>query len=263
MTRQLATIDSLVRDLRALGVAGGTTLMAHTSLSALGCVNGGPPALIAALGSVLGPNGTLVMPTHSSDVSDPAVWIDPPVPVAWHQTIRQTMPPYDPATTPTWRMGAAAESFRTHPGTRRSAHPRQSCAARGRNAARIVDDHPFDCAMGERSPLGRLYELDAWVLLLGIGHERNTSLHLAEYRATFRSKRTTTFGSPVTIDGVRRWHEVEDIECDDSDFGRLGDDYERDAGQVFRGPVGQAAGRLMRLRPLVDYAVRWMERNRH
>jgi aminoglycoside 3-N-acetyltransferase len=111
--------------------------------------------------------------------------------------------------------------------------------------------------------LARLYDLDAWILLLGVMHDRNTSLHLAEYRARYPSKKTASFGSPVTIDGAWRWHVVDDPDFDDSDFARLGADYEQNIGQAFVGRVGRADARLMRLRPMVDYAVRWMERNRH
>jgi len=257
-----ATVASLVHDLAGLGVQPGTTVMVHCSLSALGFVSGGAPAVIAALTQALGERGTLVMPTHSSDLSDPAGWHQPPVPVEWHQTIRDTMPAYHPVTTRTWRMGAVAESFRTHPDVVRSAHPRQSCAARGPHAARIVDDHALDCAMGERSPMGRLYELDAWVLLLGVDHDRNTSLHLAEYRANWLSKKNATFASPVTIVGERHWLTVEDLDFDDSDFARLGADFERDTGQVIVGPVAGATARLMQIRPLVDYAVKWINRAR-
>jgi aminoglycoside 3-N-acetyltransferase len=246
-TDRPATVDSLV---------------AHSSLSALGYVAGGTPAVIEALTRALGPAGTLVMPAHSSDLSDPAEWRAPPVPPRWHQTIRDGMPAYDPAVTPTWKMGVIAETFRSQPGVKRSAHPRQSCAARGPASDTVVEKHAIDCAMGEHSPLARLYDLDAWVMLLGVIHDRNTSLHLAEYRARYPSKKTVSFGSPVTIDGVRRWHVVEDLDFDDSDFARLGIDYERDTEQVFVGRVGQATARLMRLRPLVDYAVHWMERNR-
>ena len=261
-TDRPATVDTLQADLAALGVKAGTVLMAHSSLSALGYVVGGPPTVIDALTGALGSAGTLVMPTHSGDLSDPAEWRAPPVPPAWHQTMRDSMPAYDPTVTPTWHMGAIAENFRTLPGVKRSAHPRQSCAARGAEADRIVGHHPLDCGMGERSPLAQLYDLDASILLLGVMHDRNTSLHLAEYRARFPSKRTASFGSPVMIDGVRRWHVVDDLAFNDDDFAELGLDYERDSGQVSVGRVGQATARLMRIRPLIDYAVGWLERNR-
>ncbi|HJQ58509.1 MAG TPA: AAC(3) family N-acetyltransferase [Vineibacter sp.] len=257
-----ASIDSLSHDLAALGVRPGTTLLVHSSLASMGWVIGGAPSAVAALTAVLGPDGTLVMPTHSGVLSDPAEWVAPPVPAAWHAHIRSHMPAYDPETTVTRIMGAIPESFRTQPGARRSAHPRQSCAARGPQAAFITDDHALECAMGECSPLARVYDLDGWVLLLGVGHARNTSLHLAEHRARYPAKRDKSFGSPVTIDGARRWLVVQDLDFDDSDFAAVGDAFERERREVAVGTVGYAPARLMRQRPLVDFGARWMTANR-
>jgi aminoglycoside 3-N-acetyltransferase len=96
-----ATINSLTPNLGALGVTAGSVLLVHSSLSALGYVNGGAPAVIAALQRALTRQGTLVMPTHSSDLFDPKDWRAPPVPAEWHQMLRETMPAHDPATTPT------------------------------------------------------------------------------------------------------------------------------------------------------------------
>ncbi len=71
-----ATTADLVRDLRALGVAAGQVLMVHSSLSGLGRVLGGAPAVVRALLAAVGPDGTLVMPAFSPEVSDPARWAD-------------------------------------------------------------------------------------------------------------------------------------------------------------------------------------------
>jgi aminoglycoside 3-N-acetyltransferase len=159
-------------------------------------------------------------------------------------------------------MGAIPECFRSHPGVVRSTHPRQSFAARGRQAHVVTAGHDRDCAMGERSPLARVYDLDGHVLLLGVGHDRNTSLHLAEHRASFPAKRTAPFASPVQIDGARRWLVTEDLDFDDSDFGVIGAAFEQEPAAVATGRVGYGTARLMRQRALVDFGARWMTANR-
>lgn len=154
------TVDSLYRELIRLGVQPGTTMLVHSSLSALGWVCGGPVAVLQALDQALGAAGTLVMPAHSGHLSDPAKWENPPVPSEWWETIRETMPAYESDATPTCWMGVIAATFRSLPGVRRSAHPQVSFAARGPQAEAIVTGHELEYSLGETSPLARLYELD-------------------------------------------------------------------------------------------------------
>ena len=136
-----ATVDSLKADFSALGVESGMVLLVHSSLSALGWVCGGPVAVIIALQHVLGSAGTLVMPAHSTDLSDPGRWENPPVPESWWRIIRETMPAYRPDLTPTRKMGIIAETFRKQNGVLRSAHPHVSFCAFGAHARKITDNH--------------------------------------------------------------------------------------------------------------------------
>ena len=263
-TETPATVESLRADFKTLGIEEGMVLLVHSSLSAMGWVCGGAVAVIIALQEVLGETGTLVMPTHSTDLSDPSQWENPPVPEAWWQTIRETMPAYDPDLTPTRSMGKIAETFRKQSDVMRSAHPQSSFCARGPQASPIVNNHSLAYGMGENSPLARIYDLHGFVLLLGVGHSRNTSIHLAEYRADFPTKRIVQESAPTSQAGSRIWTTFEDIDVNDSDFDRLGEDFLRsDAGAVVQqDKVGIANCQLMPQRTIVDFAVNWLEENR-
>ena len=97
------TRENRISDLGALGLVAGDTVLVHSSLSAIGYVVGGAQAVVLALLDVLGAEGTLVVPTHSGDLSDPSRWEDPPVPVDWWPVIRETMPAFDASLTPRGR----------------------------------------------------------------------------------------------------------------------------------------------------------------
>ncbi|MFD3734831.1 aminoglycoside N(3)-acetyltransferase [Streptomyces sp. NPDC058632] len=257
-TGPLVTRDPLAAGLADLGVRRGETLLVHSSLSSLGRVNGGPVAAVGALLDVLGPDGTLVVPAQSGDLCDPAPWSDPPVPETWWETMRATMPGYDPATAPTRGAGVVPETVRTRPGALRSAHPQTSFAALGRRAAEVVAVHAQDCRPGEHSPPAALERLDARVLLPGTGYDTCACLHLAEYRIP---PPLVAVGRP----GPAGRETLPEVPITSGRFDEPGHDFERDrpAGRpVLRGTVGAAGVRLFPLPDAVAYTRRWLELHR-
>lgn len=175
-----------------------------------------------------------------------------------------TMPTCRPDLTPTRNMGVISETFRKQNGVLRSVHPHVPFCTLGAHAEEITDNHSLAFGMGEESPLARAYDLNGHALLLGVGHERNSSLHLVEYRTTYPTKRFVQEGSPICTSSVKAWAIFENVDLDASDFEHIGDDFlNSDAGNVIHhGRVGLVDCQLMPQREIVDFAVDWIEVHR-
>jgi len=152
----------LVAELQKLGLRRGGVLLVHSSLSSLGFVPGGPAAVIAALRDALGPDGTLMMPTHTWE------WMNRGLRV------------FDVHTTPGC-VGTIAEHFRKIDGTLRSLHPTHSVAAQGPQATEMLIGHEeAETPCGTGTPYARLLEADGQILLLGAMLDSNTAFHCME-----------------------------------------------------------------------------------
>lgn len=246
MSEPFNTRSSLVRQLWDLGIEPGMVLMVHSSFSKVGWTNGGAGAAIRALFNVLGPNGTLVMPAASPQLSPTDAMIDGSAP---DQV-------FEKHTTPT-TMGLLAETFRSWPGTLRSDHPIESVCANGPLAAEIVAEHALEFCEGRGTPFEKLHTLGAFTLLLGVGFNRCTSLHFAESLSIRR--RTTTNLLPVVDAGGARWLAVSDMAADNSThFPVVGARFAR-TGAVKEGKVGNADSVLFATRDLVNFATQYFD----
>lgn len=229
------TFDSLVREFSELGVVAGMTVMVHSSLGRVGWTTGGPVTVIRALLESVGPDGTVAMPAESPTVSDPGAHL----------------PVFDPLTTPT-TMGAVPEAFRTFPGTVRSNHPLVSVCANGRFSGEITKHHELAFCEGLGTPFEKLYLLDAFTLLLGVGFDRCTSLHYAE--SLVPSRRTAISRFPMMRNGERVWMEVPDMASDNGvHFPIVGARFASNCA-VRTARVGDADAMLFSTRKLVDFA---------
>ena len=258
---KVITKEDIIKGLKETGLKRNDTVIVHTSLKSMGYVCGGAQAVIEALIDVVGNDGTIMMPAQSWKNLDPEDGVHWDADESDWQIIRDYWPAYDKNITPTNTMGAVAEMFRQWPGCLRSDHPARSVCAYGKLAEYLTKDHDISNIFGEGSPIARLYELDGKVLLLGVGYDKNTSLHLADSRADYPGKHNCTEYSAVMENGHRVWKKYDTLYVDGDDFKEIGKAFEK-VSTVNKGLIGKASIRLMRQRELVDFAVKWMEQNR-
>lgn len=166
MMRRTIGVGEVVEQLLAMGVEREGVLVVHTAFSMVAPMERGPKGLIEALQTAVGPDGTVVMPSMTDEDNHP----------------------FDAGKTSCLGMGVVADRFWRLPGVWRSESP-HAFAAIGRMAAEITRAHPVDVPHGMNSPIGRVYELNGQVLLLGVGHDANTTIHLAENMAGVRYRR--------------------------------------------------------------------------
>ncbi|CAF1137889.1 unnamed protein product [Adineta ricciae] len=260
------TAERLKEDFRKLGVSFGMTLLVHCSLSKIGWIAGGPVTVIQVLLDLLGPHGTLIMPSHTSDNTDPKYGSNSFIPPEWFDAIRKSLPGYQADITPTFKMGKVSETFRHWPGVLRSQHPLYSVIALGEKAKLITEHHYDSC--GEQSPLARLYACmdNGYVLLLGVQHKNNTSLHLSEYRYQINKNSEKSFRCSAAImdseTNERQWIEWVDYDYRADDFIDIGNAFDSIEGNTKIGKVGLAECKLIPQHLLVDFGVDWMTKNR-
>jgi aminoglycoside 3-N-acetyltransferase len=151
-----------------------TPVIAHASLSAFGEVVGGAETLLrATLDSV----GALVMPTftYMTMITPEVGPQNNGVTYGSEHDLNRMAEPFKLDMPVDKQMGVIPEKLRQHPRARRSGHPIQSFA--GIYAEKFLAAQTLQNPLG---PIGALAEEDGWVLLLGVDHTVNTSIHYAE-----------------------------------------------------------------------------------
>lgn len=214
------TRDELRGGFRGLGLDSGDGVLVHSSLSSLGRVDGGAETVVDALRDAVGDDGTVMMPTFT-----------------------RYDRPYDPDTSPS-TVGAITEAFRKRPAAVRSTHPTKSVAAIGPNATSLVDDHDLRNSIGPGSPIHRLIdERCGAILLLGVDHTSNSTLHVAERLADLPYRDQLAETTIRRRDGSTETVEVNRVHCSRG-FGVVGS-VARRLGIRREGRVGDATARLL------------------
>ncbi len=238
----MLTYRDFTRAFEELGLGSHSLVIAHASLSAFGEVAGGADTVV---GSLLSTCGTVIMPTFTYRTMVIPTVGPPDNAIDYGSTDEENLKaeffrpkmPADPA------MGVVAETLRQHSRATRSSHPLLSFS--GVNAEEALQSQ----TLGEPlAPIEWLAEYDGDVLLLGVGHTANTSLHLAEKKAG----RKQFIRWALTPQGV--------IEC--PNWPGCSDGFQAIAprleGVVRRVPLGESVIEIVPLRDLIHIAVSWI-----
>lgn len=170
------TYNTIVRGLRALGLNQSSRVVVHSSLSSFGQVAGGAETVVGAITAVC---GAVIAPTFTYQtllvpkVGPPDNGMEYGEDVAYVDFWRPDLPPHP-------NIGLIPATLLKHPAARRTQHPALSFVGIGHDVERLLAlqtlDDPF-------APLGWLADNGGDILLMGVTHRTNTTIHIAERRA--------------------------------------------------------------------------------
>lgn len=154
-------IDQMHEALKEAGVKRGGILFVQASLNRFYNFKGTAVDVLSMLEELIGPEGTLVMPSFPEHSNNEPFFFD----------VRKT-----PGQT-----GLLCELFRRRPGVIRSLHPSHSTCASGPMAEELLSEHhlsPFVC--GDKSPLAKIGRYGGQLLGLGLPPGYITFYHVVE-----------------------------------------------------------------------------------
>ena len=235
----------LIGELERAGLSAGDHVLVHSSLRKVGPIDGGADILLDALLEVVGSTGTLAIPT-------------------FHGTRPCPQPFFDASSTP-GKTGILGERLRSRPGTRRSIHPSHSVGATGVRAAEFLDEHLLGEAVGIGSPFDRLAQAGGKVLLAGVGHQANTTVHCGEAYAGAQKFFWNDGPLPIAkvrcADGSVVEHQLDCSSSCSRAFDAI-DAPLRVASRVQDFRLGDAAACLMKGQDVIDATVALLKRDR-
>ena len=248
--RNIVTKDDIKNGLRNLRIRSGYHLGVHSSLNSFGNVKGGAIAIIDALLEIVGKEGTIVMPTFSTNRTEFELTSEEKaIGLLWKFKIL----PFNPEETPCW-TGIIPETFRKMKKVIRSKHPVFSIAAIGSKAKEIIDK-------GNKPGLEvwkRLLDLGGYILLIGVDLGSCTAMHLAEERIILPDHIIGRITPPQWI--LEKYPENEW----ETDFGPYPDFLKLERPCLEKKimkteKVGNATLKLVKLKELIDLYIEYLE----
>lgn len=235
-----------------LGIKSGDHIALGMSFGSIGMVSDGPNSFVEALLDVVGPNGTIMIPTFTGNY--------PLFLVKYHKipVLRKRVTIFKKEETPSY-TGIIAEHIRNDPRAIRSNHPTNSFAAIGAKANCLLRDHNHHSP--SYSPYSKLADINGKILVIGLDYNFIGIRHEAQSRAGLLNCIPPTRGALFfdKSDKVRIFIRRDLGGC----TKRLPDMINnlREAGIVTGGSIGKAQAVVIPARESLDIMINLLESN--
>lgn len=213
--------DDILAQLNNIGIQRGMLVLVDADCSTLGYIIGGIQTFIDALMEKVGYDGTIVMPAFTPSNLDPACHGAEKIMRENWEIVRDHALPFDRKLSPPDSKDPMIHQFLRNDGVVRSYHPIYSFAAWGKYAKLICDKHPLHFGLSKDSPLGKLSELNSYVLLAGCGYDDCTMFQLARYNGNQLPIKIQS--APIEQNTSMVWKDMLDLELNHSGFEVIGE----------------------------------------
>lgn len=246
----VSTKEDICAQLESLGIQRGMVILVQADMKKLGYLIGGEQTLIEALMETVGYEGTIVMPTFTPQMADPACQKKHIARMYW-EDVRQHALPFDKKLSAPEKADALIYQFLRNEGVVRSYHPLYSFAAWGKYAKILCDKHPLHFGLNQDSPLGKVSEFNGYVVLLGCDYNDCVMFQLARYHG--EQLPIKLISAPIENNSRVQWKDMLELDFTKQDMGEIGEIME-DKSVVRTTYIGTAKCRFFSSREAVTLA---------
>lgn len=219
--QDIVTKAELIQQLNALGIQKGMVVYVCPYTQTLAYVCGGMQAFIDALIQVIGYEGTIIMPTFTLHKQDPASKGSISFDRNQWDVLRDHALPFHKKLTAPDHSDPLVLQFLRNDGVLRSNHPLYSFAVWGKYARLLCDKHPLHFGLSRESVLGKLVQLNGYVLLAGAKYSQCSLFYAAQYQNDYRPIKIISV--PIEEGGTLVWKDILDLDIDEKGFSVIGE----------------------------------------
>ncbi len=258
----ILTKKDLKKIFKKVGLKTGMKVMVHSSLSKLGYVVNGAEDVIDALLEIISlKKGTLFIPTHSSQLTNPIYWKIGKFGKKHKEKIKKNMNFFNQKKTMPANRGLMSKTILNYNKVKRSLHPLNSTACLGNKSKYYTNNHSLHRPEGFQSPIGKLYKDKGHILLIGVNFDKITALHLAEAIINDNFPEKYQPEILVKINNKRKFVKLKYYDNRPKNFKRIYSTVKK-KGALKELKINNCNITLIKLKPLINEAVKKIKNNK-